>query len=147
VAPGERREIELTMNKLPEAARLPGLSTGEETAGRNLRTPAWVMLGVAGAFGVLGAGFGLAESAKHADAVTADPTMTKRSTVNAQRDDGSNLAIGAWVGLSVGAAALAASTVLFILDGARGETHEAQRYVVAPSVTQGGAGIAAAARF
>jgi hypothetical protein len=149
VAPGERREIELTLNKLPEqptpvvTAPLP-----EESRPRPpLRKLAWGLMGAAAACAVVGGGFGIAESRVHRDAVAADTTTTMRSTVDQKRDQGHNLAIGAYVGLSLGGAALAASVIVFLLDGSRGETHEPQKYVIAPLVGPGTGGLAAAVKF
>ncbi len=148
VAPGERREVELTMNKLAVVVKPPIVVTEETQKPRpSLRKLGWGLVGAAAACAVVGGGLGIAESAVHRDAVAADPATTMRSAVDKKRDQGNNLAIGAYVGLGVGGAALAAAVIVFILDGKRGETHEPQRYLIAPTVTQGGAGLAAAAAF
>ena len=84
-------------------------------------------MGAAAGCAIIGGGFGIAESRVHGKAVAADPTTTMRSTVDQQhRDPADHLAIGAYVGLSVGGAALAASVIVFLLDGTRGETHDKQ---------------------
>jgi tetratricopeptide (TPR) repeat protein len=146
VGPGERREVELTMNKLQTAAQ--PVSEAERPNKRpSLRKLGWGLLGAAAAMGLLGAGLGIGESDLHQKAVAADPATTKRSQIDQWHSDGDNLAIGAWVGLSLGAAALTASVIVFILDGKRGETHEPQRYVIVPSISPGGGGIAASVRF
>jgi hypothetical protein len=150
IAPGERREVELTMNKLAQAPTpVVTVPSGDDSGPPRppLRKLGWGLLGAAGAMGLMGAAFGISESNYHAKAVTADPATTRRSTIENWKQQGDNMAIGAYVGLSVGAAALAASVIVFILDGKRGETHEAQKYVFAPSISSGGAGIAAAVRF
>jgi hypothetical protein len=148
VAPGERREVELTMNKLA-VAPTPVVNTLEEPQAKRppLRKLGWALIGAAGGLGVLGAGLGIAESDLHGKAVSADHATTTRAQIKQWQHDGDNLAIGAWVGLSLGGAALTAAVIVFILDGQRGETHEAQKYVIAPSLSEGGAGIAAAGRF
>jgi TPR repeat/PEGA domain len=148
VAPGERREVELTMNKLA-VAPTPVVGAEPESASTRppLRKLGWGLLGAAAAMGIIGAGCGIGESSLHQKAVSADPNMTKRSQIAQWQQDGDNLAIGAWVGLSVGAAALTASVIVFILDGRRGETHEHQRYVLAPSLSPQGGGVTAAVRF
>jgi tetratricopeptide (TPR) repeat protein len=150
VAPGERRDVELTMNKIAVAPTAPVLTDAEAAAARPrkpLRKIGWALIGAAAALGGMGAGFGIAESDVHRKAVAAEMTSTKRADIDALHEEGDKLAIGAYVGLSLGAAALAASVIVFILDGKRGETHEPQKYVVVPMATQGGGGIAAAVRF
>jgi hypothetical protein len=148
VAPGERRAEELTMNKLA-AAPTPVMTVEPETHSTrpSLRKLGWGLLGAAAAMAIVGAGCGIGESSLHQKAVSADPMMTKRSQIDQWKSDGDNLAIGAWVGLSVGAAALTASVIVFILDGKRGETHEAQKYVLAPSLSPHAGGLTAAVRF
>jgi hypothetical protein len=148
VAAGERREVELTMNKLAVETPPPITSTEEPTTPRkSLRKVGWGLLGAAAVAGLVGAGLGIGESSVHRDAVATDPMSTTRQNIQNKTNEGKNLAIGAYVGLSVGGAALAAAVIVFILDGQRGETHEPQKYVIAPSLDKGGAGIAAAVRF
>jgi hypothetical protein len=148
VAPGERREVELTMNKLATAPTPVVVAETEPQVTRpSLRKLGWGLLGAAAAMAIVGAGCGIAESSLHQKAVSADPAMTKRAQIDQWKHDGDNLAIGAWVGLSVGGAALAASVIVFILDGKRGETHDHQRYVLAPSLSAQGGGMTAAVRF
>jgi hypothetical protein len=149
VAPGERRDVELTMNKLAVAATAPVL-TDEQVAAKPrkpMRKLAWGLLGAAAAMGVMGLGFGIAESDAHRKAVAADTMGAKRADIDKLHEEGDGLAIGTYVGLSLGAAALAASVIVFILDGKRGETHEPQKYVVVPTLAPGGGGIAASVRF
>jgi hypothetical protein len=157
VLPGQRQEVELTMHKLTEPAAPAVAATEEERAAAerpkgSYRKYAWTMVGVAGALAIMGAGFGIAESHLYAQAITADRATTTRGQVQDDAATGSNFAVGAYVGLSVGAAALIASCVLFIADPARGETHAKQSYTkpsytIAPAVGAGSAGIAAAGRF
>jgi PEGA domain/TPR repeat len=148
VAPGERREVELTMNKLAVETPPPITATDEPEAPRkSLRKVGWGLLGAAAVAGLVGAGLGIGESSVHRNAVATNPMSTTRQNTQNKTDQGKNLAIGAYVGLSVGGAALAAAVIVFVLDGQRGETHAPQKYVIAPSVDKGGAGIAAAVRF
>jgi hypothetical protein len=105
------------------------------------------MLGVAAVLGGIGAGFGIAESQLHADAVTADHSTTTRQDINRKRDLATNYSVAAYLGLSLGAGALIAASILFIVDPSRRERHAPQNYVLLPTVTQGGAGLAAAVRF
>ncbi|HEY7957036.1 MAG: PEGA domain-containing protein [Polyangia bacterium] len=149
VPAGERSEVELTMNKLAIAplpvAAAAGANNGQPAGPKvSYRKYAWALLGVAGGLGAMGAGFGIAESALHRDAVSANHATTTRDAVNKLASDGSNYAIGAYVGLSLGAAALAASVIVFMVDPSRGETHAKQKYVLGPTVSTGGAGFAAA---
>jgi hypothetical protein len=137
------------MNKvaLPEVA---GPAQEPEETGpprRSLRPYAWGLLGAAGASAAVGAALGIVESSIHRDAVAVDRQKTMRSTVDNKRDSAAGYAIGAYVGLSVGGAALAASAILFLIDPRRGETHERQRYVIAPAVGAGGAGLAVTVSF
>jgi hypothetical protein len=134
LAPGERREVELTMNKL-QVAPPPVVMVEEDTGAKRppLRKLGWGLLAAAAGIGLVGAGLGIAESNLHQQAVAADTAMTKRSQIDQWKKDGDNLALGAWVSLGIGAAALTASVIVFILDGKRGETHEPQRYVLAPN--------------
>ncbi len=148
IKPGERREIELTLNKLPDRPPVvydePKI---EATKHGSYRKPAWALLGVATALGLAGAGLGLYESKLHGDAENADHATTTRALIDALRDRAGNYAIGAYLGLSLGGAALAASVILFILDPARRETHAHQKYVVAPFGGPGAGGLAASVNF
>ncbi|HZS38184.1 MAG TPA: tetratricopeptide repeat protein [Polyangia bacterium] len=149
IGPGERREVELTMNKLPEKPPIviaPVDNTPQQPKG-SYRKYAWIVMGAAVALGAMGAGFGIAESQLHADVVTADRTMTTRDSADKTRDQAANFAIGAYVGLALGGAALIASTVLFLIDPSRGETHAKQSYVLAPIIAPNGGGLAAEVRF
>jgi hypothetical protein len=150
VQPGQRQDVELTMNKLAVEAQ-PAVTAAEETEEKkpkgSYRKYGWAMIGVAGALGLMGAGFGIAESQLHADAVTADRTTTTRAQIDKMASTGSNYATGAYIGLSVGGAALVAACIIFIVDPSRRETHQKQTYTIAPTVSPGGAGIAAAGRF
>lgn len=151
IAPGERKDVELTMNKLAVDTRpavLPvDMPAIKEKPKPSYRKYAWILIGVAGGAGLLGAGFGIAESQLHADAVSADPKQTTRATVNNERDQGSTYAAISYAGLGIGGAALLAAGIVFIVDGTRGETHEHQRYVIAPSVGRDGGGLVATVRF
>ena len=164
VLPGQRQEVELTMNKLE--VQTPVVTVDEQQQQQDqkpkgsYRKYGWIMVGVAGALGAMGAGFGIAESQLYGEAVTADKATTTRDTINQKRDTAANYAIGAYVGLGVGGAALAAACIIFIIDPSRGESHAKQEWkkptaqnkpsrswVLAPTVSTGGAGIAAAGRF
>jgi tetratricopeptide (TPR) repeat protein len=151
VQPGQRQEVELTMNKLPEQ---PKQISGENGTDDNPSKPkgsyrkyAWALLGVAAGLGAMGAGFGIAESQLHAEAVTADHATTPRATIDKKRTDGTNFATGAYIGLSVGGAALAASVIIFIVDPSRRVTSKKESWSLAPTVSSGGAGLAAAGSF
>ena len=111
------------------------------------RKYAWSLIGVAGGLAAMGAGFGIAESQLHAEAITADRATTSRVDVNKKKNDGANYAIGSYVGLSVGGAALAAAVIIFIVDPSRRETHAKEKWALTPTVSSGGAGIAAAGSF
>jgi tetratricopeptide (TPR) repeat protein len=147
IAPGERREVELTMNKLPEKPLVAVAPEPPPQPKGSYRKYAWIVFGAAAALGAMGAGFGIAESQLHGDVAAADRTTTTRDSVDKTRNEAANYAIGAYVGLSLGGAALIAATVLFIIDPSRGETHEKQRYVVAPLVAPNGGGLMAEVRF
>ena len=151
VAPGQRQEVELTMNKLGEEPKPVVTAPVEEEKKPGpkgaYRKYGWVLVGVAGGLAGMGLGFGIAESKLHADAVTADHLTTSRDDINKKRDTGSNYAAGAYVGLAAGGAALAAGIILFIIDPSRSETHEKQKYVLTPTVGAGSAGVAAAGSF
>ena len=151
VQPGQRAEVELTMNKLAVEAQPQQQTTQQEEEDKrpkgSYRKYAWALLGVAGAMGIMGAGFGIAESQYHSDAVSAPKATTTRDQVNSDKNTGTNYATAAYVGLSVGAAALAASLIIFIVDPSRKETHEKYKYTLAPSVGSNGGGIAAMGRF
>jgi tetratricopeptide (TPR) repeat protein len=150
VQPGQRAEVELTMNKLAEQPTQPVTTTQEEEDKRpkgSYRKYAWALLGVAGGMGLLGAGFGIAESKYHSDAVSAPKATTTRDQINNDKNTGANYATAAYVGLAVGGAALVASIIIFIVDPSRKETHEKYKYTLAPSVSGNGGGIAAMGRF
>jgi hypothetical protein len=152
IGPGERREVELTMRRLPEAAPPPVETPAAAAAAasgprKSLRPVGWGLIGAAAAAAVVGAALGIAESDEHQQAVAADPATTPRSTVKQHEDRGNAYAAGAWAGLGVASAALLAAAIVFIVDPTRGETHEPERYVVAPSVSASGGGISAAVRF
>ena len=121
------------MNKLPdEHPPIPSRSP------RVRRTPGpkasyakygWILLGVAAAAGAVGAGFGIAESELHEQAVAADPAMTTRGDVNSKRDTGATYGAIAYTGIGIGGAALLAAAIVFIVDPSRGETHVKQQYL------------------
>jgi hypothetical protein len=163
VPPGQRTEVELTMNKLAEEKPLVA-SEDEVHDGRpkgSYRKYAWALLGVAGALGIMGAGFGIADSQLHQEAIVADPSVTMRGDINRKRDTAANYAVGAYIGLSAGGAALLAAAIVFIVDPSRGETHAKETFtptaqaskkkrsnwVLAPTMNPGGAGVAAAGTF
>jgi hypothetical protein len=160
VQPGQRAEVELTMNRLAEQPQQPVTTTQEEEDKRpkgSYRKYGWALLGVAGAMGLLGAGFGIAESQLHSDAISAPKQNSMmmggatRDTINSEKNTGANYATAAYVGLAVGGAALVASVIIFIVDPSRKETHEKYKYTLAPSVGpligSNGGGIAAMGRF
>jgi tetratricopeptide (TPR) repeat protein len=151
VLPGQRQDVELTMNKLTveTAPSVAGGETGEEEKKPkgSYRKYGWAMIGVAGALGLMGAGFGIAESQLHTDAIQADKATTTRADIDKKASTAANYATGAYIGLSVGAAALVAACIIFIVDPSRKETHQKQSYTIAPTITTGGAGIAAAGHF
>jgi len=150
VLPGQRQDVELTMNKLAEEPKHEVAVTEEQEEKRpkgSYRKYGWAMIGVAGALGLMGAGFGIAESQLHADAVSADHATTTRADIDKKASTGSNYATGAYIGLATGGAALVAACIIFIVDPSRRETHQKQSYTIAPTVSAGGAGIAAAGRF
>ncbi|HEX4457709.1 MAG TPA: PEGA domain-containing protein, partial [Polyangia bacterium] len=158
VGPGERRDVELTINKLQQAAIVPIVSpTGssqstvptEESSGpkKSYAKYGWILIGVAAATGAVGAGFGIAESKLHRDAVAADPSMTSRGYVDDKRHTGQIYGDVAEVGLAVGGAALLAGAIVFLIDPSRGETHAPQKYVVAPALDRNGGSLVATVRF
>lgn len=149
VPPGQRAEVELTMNKLPEEPQQPEhVERPEDTAPkRSYRKAAWALLGVAGGLALMGAGFGIAESQLHRDAAVADRRTTERSRVDQLAAEGSNYAVGAYVGLAAGGVALATSVLLFILDPKRGASAEPQRFAVTPSLGPKGGSVAAQVRW
>jgi hypothetical protein len=168
IGPGERRDVELTMNKLALAPIVPIVSpTGSSQSSVPVATgPAepsgpkksyakygWILIGVAAATGAIGAGFGIAESRLHRDAIAADPTMTSRSYVDDKRHTGQIYGDVAEAGLAVGGAALLTGAIIFIADPSRGETHETQKYMaepkwnVAPSASRNGGSLVATVRF
>lgn len=149
VGPGERKDVELTMNKLPEEQK-PIVSAAPVPTGPkpSYKKYGWILVGVAAAAGAVGAGFGIAESALHRDAVAAPPMETNRSTVDADRDTGSSYGAIAYTGLGIGGAALLAAAIVFIVDPSKGEVHEHQQYLtVAPAASRQGGGLVATVRF
>jgi len=150
VQPGQRAEVELTMNKLAEV-KVPVVSNTEperdDRPKGSYRKYGWALLGVAAGMAILGAGFGIAESGLYRDAINLDKATTPRSDITNNANTGSNYGIGAYVGLSVGGAALIAAVVLFIVDPSRGVTKDSSKFLLAPTVHPGGAGVTAAVRF
>ncbi|MDB4968939.1 MAG: TonB-dependent receptor [Myxococcales bacterium] len=154
VGPGERRDVELTMNKLAVTELPPIISPGPMTAPVDTgpkvsyRKYGWILLGVALAATAVGAGFGIAESSLHRDAVAAEPSETDRTEVNAKRDTAASYSALAYTGLGVGGAALLAAAIVFIVDPSKGETHERQQYLtVAPLAGPQGGGLVATVKF
>jgi hypothetical protein len=152
VGPGERKDVELTMNKLPDEH--PPIPAVTETTPKDTGPKAsyakygWILVGVAAAAAAVGAGFGIAESKLHAQAVSSDPTETMRSDVNSKRDTGSTYAALAYTGIGIGGAALLAAAIVFIVDPSRSETHQKQQYLtIAPSAGPTGGGVLATVRF
>ncbi|MCU1282290.1 MAG: hypothetical protein JWM53_5836, partial [bacterium] len=152
VGPGERRDVELTMNKLPDEH--PPIPVVTETAPKDTGPKAsyakygWILIGVAAGAAAVGAGFGIAESQLHGQAVAADPSQTTRGDVNSKRDTGSTYAAISYTGIGIGGAALLAAAIVFIVDPSRGETHAKQQYLtVAPSAGPTGGGVVATVRF
>jgi tetratricopeptide (TPR) repeat protein len=152
VGPGERKDVELTMNKL--ADEHPPIAAAVEPTPKDTGPKAsyakygWILVGVAAGAGAVGAGFGIAESSLHRDAVAAAPAETMRSQVNAKRDSASSYAAIAYTGIGVGGAALLAAAIVFLVDPSRGETHDKQQYLtIAPSAGPTGAGVQASVRF
>jgi hypothetical protein len=135
VQPGQRAEVELTMNKLAVEEQKPIEQAAAEEEERrpkgSYRKYGWALLGVAAGMGLMGAGFGIAESQLHSDAVSSDKMYSNRSDINKLRDQGSNYATGAYVGLAVGGAALVAAMIIFIVDPSRRETHKKYNYLLA----------------
>jgi tetratricopeptide (TPR) repeat protein len=151
VGPGERRDVELTMNRLPEAVRPQVTNDGgvKDTGPKaSYKKYGYILLAVAAGAAAVGAGFGIAESQIHGQAVAADPSMTTRGDINSQRDTGSTYSAIAYTGIGVGGAALLAAAIVLIVDPSRGETHEKQQYLtVTPSVGATGGGVVATVRF
>ncbi len=151
VGAGQRQDVELTMNKLPEEQRpiVMPVDSGRDTGPKaSYAKYGWILLGVAAAAGAVGAGFGIAESEVHAEAVAADPTETTRSAVNSKRDTGASYAAIAYTGIGLGSAALLAAAIVFIVDPSKGETHKKQEYLtLSPSAGPTGAGLVATVRF
>lgn len=151
VGPGERRDVELTLNKLTEVTRTlePPVPPPPPVAPRaNYAKYGWILVGVAAAAGAVGAGFGIAESALHRDAVAAPPMESSRADVNAKRDTGQSYGAIAYTGLGVGGAALLAAAIVFLVNPSKGEVHPRQQYLtVAPAVGQNGGGLLATVRF
>ena len=151
VGAGERKDVELTMNKLPDE-HPPIVATTEvpkETGPKaSYAKYGWILVGVAAGMAAVGAGFGIAESELHGQAVAADPTMTTRADVNSKRDTGATYSALAYTGIGIGGAALLAAAIVFIVDPSRTETHAKQQYLtVAPSVGPTGGGLLATVRF
>jgi tetratricopeptide (TPR) repeat protein len=148
IGPGERREVELTMNKLPDQPPIVQVPVEQPTQPKgSYRKYAWITLGVAAGLGLMGAGFGIAEGQLYGDVVTADRSTLTRDQANRTRDQAANYAIGAYVGLGLGGAALIAAVVLFIVDPSRGEIHPKQSYALTPSVTLETSGAGLGVRF
>lgn len=150
VGPGERRDLELTMNKLAEAPAAAAAAEPVDTTPKvSYRKYGWALLGVAAAAAAVGAGFGIAESKKHRDAVAADHATTSREDVIKLQNDGNNYATAAWVGLGVGGAALAAAVIIFIVDPSRGETHakKPDYLSISPLAGPSGGGLQASGSF
>ncbi len=151
VGPGERKDVELTMNKLPdEHPPIPVTTETHEDTGpkASYAKYGWILVGIAAAAGAVGAGFGIAESELHQQAVSADPSMTTRADVNGKRDTGATYSALAYTGLGIGGAALAAAAIVFIVDPSRGETHSKQGYLsLAPTAGPTGGGLVATVKF
>ncbi|MGZ3426157.1 MAG: tetratricopeptide repeat protein [Polyangia bacterium] len=151
VGPGERRDVELTMNRLPdEHPPIVGGPTAPVDTGpkASYAKYGWILVGVAAGAAAVGAGFGIAESSLHGDAVAASPAETTRADVNSKRDTGATYAALAYTGIGIGGAALLAAAIVFIVDPSKGETHQKQEYLtVAPAVGPTGGGLVATVRF
>jgi hypothetical protein len=149
VGPGERRDVELTMNKLAVEPVPVVTAQPEEPKGPrpHYRKYGLILLGVAAGAAAIGAGFGIAESSLHADAVAVPPQESTRASVAQKRDTGESYAAIAYAGLGVGGATLLAATIVLIVDPSRGETHDKQKYVLAPSLGPSGGGLVATVRF
>ncbi len=140
VQPGQRAEVELTMNKLAVEVIKPVVAEEDkkDDDGRpkgSYRKYAWALMGVAGGMGLMGAGFGIAESALYRDSVNIDKATMPRSEVDKNASTGANYGIGAYVGLSVGAAALVASVIIFIVDPSRKKISDNANYARTPMLT------------
>jgi hypothetical protein len=157
VKPGEQAEVTIAMTALPQApapvvaqpesatAPLSFADAAEEARqaeererdrrarSTKLKRAAWSLIGAAAVAGALGAGFGIAESAAHRDAIAVDMETTPRAVVEEKLRDADKLAIGAWVGLSIGSAALLAAVGCFAADPLRGETHAPTRFALTSS--------------
>jgi hypothetical protein len=151
IAPGERKDVELTMNKLvveppkPIVSPTEPVNTGPKPSYAKY---GWILVGVAAAAGAVGAGFGIAESSIHRDAVAVPPMDTTRGDVNAKRDTGATYSAIAYTGIGIGGAALLAAAIVFIVDPSKGETHAKQQYLtVAPAAGPTGGGVVATVRF
>jgi tetratricopeptide repeat protein/PEGA domain-containing protein len=158
VGPGERRDVELTLNKLaveplPALARSPSEhpATVEEQARLGPRPSykkyGWILLGVAAGTAAVGAGFGIAESALHRDAVSTPNSQITRRQVEDKHDLGNTYGAIAYTGLAVGGAALLAAAIVFLVDPSRGESHDKLRYVIAPAAGRDGGSLVATVRF
>jgi len=152
VGPGERKDVELTMNKLPDehppiplVTQVAPKDTGPKVSYAKY---GWILLGIAAGAGAIGAGFGIAESELHQQAVSADLTMTTRAEVNDKRDTGATYSALAYTGLGIGGAALMAAAIVLIVDPSRGETHKKEQYLtIAPSAGPTGGGLVATVKF
>jgi len=151
VAPGERKDVELTMNKLPdEHPPIVVVPEKQPDTGPKVsyKKYGWILVAVAAGAGAVGAGFGIAESQIHGQAVAADPSMTTRGDINAKRDTGATYSAIAYTGLGVGGAALLAAGIVFLVDPSKGETHERQQYLsVLPTAGPTGGGVVATVKF
>jgi hypothetical protein len=152
VAPGERRDVELTMNKLEQEPVPVVVSPTREPEPtgpkKSYKKYGWIFIGVAAITAAIGAGFGIAESALRRDAVAQPTQEITRGAVAAKHDTGTGYAAIAYTGLSVSGAALLTAAIIFIVDPSRGETHEhAGYYTLAPAVDQKSAGLVATVRF
>lgn len=150
VRAGERKDVELTMNKLVEESHpLVATPTAPVDSGPKVsyRKYGWILVGIAAGAAAVGAGFGIAESSLHRDAVAAEPMETPRAQVNNKRDTGSSFAAISYTGIGVGGACLLAAAIVFLVDPSKGETHDKQQYLIAPAVTPQSGGVVAAVRF
>ncbi len=147
------QEIEIP---LARQAGGPDVAVQQKRAGRPTRRPiAWALLGVAGVALGAGAAFGILESANWRDATDLDRMAHPRADLAAYQDRGRVYGALAYTGISVGAAALIAASIVFILDPARGDGHgeptvaraKARALTVAPALLPGGGGLAAGGVF
>jgi len=162
VKPGAELELTLSMTALPEAPKpvveqapsaggSPALTFADaaeeahkaaerdrarRARSKTLKRAAWALVGVAAVAGAIGAGFGIAESAAHRDATAVDMDTTPRAVVEEKLRDADKLAVGAWVGLSIGSAALLGAIGCFAADPLRGETHAPPRFALTSTGAQ-----------